>query len=85
MKLFVEIIKLIVLVAASLFFILAVLFLNSQGTTWGAGPALQGLMLIIPCFVHPPVVGYQIFGLLFTFGVFFKFWKSSKTMPRPKT
>ena len=38
------------LLISSFFFVCAVLCCNSEGTTWGAGPAVLGLFVMVPSF-----------------------------------
>ena len=46
------IMKSVLSIFGSILFIVSIFFINSNGTTWGAGPALYGFFLIIPaCFL----------------------------------
>lgn len=44
----IEAIKLVVLLVSSILFTIAIYFFNSDGTTWGSGPAFYGLLIMIP-------------------------------------
>lgn len=50
MKLIREILNISILLISSFLFIIAILCFNSEGTTWGSGPAVYGLFFIIPSF-----------------------------------